>query len=227
MDLDAAIRVALHGAAGELQMEMHEIGVAHVTEADQRRAVRRALQMQLGPIVLPEGAKLFKLTDRSGRVMGPDVVIAHGDRPGYLGFAECKWCREDKIYETLWDLLNPAGGLRRTHTDHAYLIVGAPAEPWGGGGVGADLIADGAWQTRELFERYRRAWQWLFKQTEARPTQLPAAVETRLLAAVPIHLADAPDWELRVVSISVPGETWVPCEDGWPVPHGARLTTPG
>jgi hypothetical protein len=135
-------------------MEMNEIGVAHVTEADQLRAARRALQMQLGPIVLPEGAKRFKLTDWSGRVMGPDVVIAHPDRSGYLGFAECKWCREDKIYETLWDLLKLAGGLRRTHADHAYLIVGAPAEPWGDGGIRADLIADGAWQARELLERY-------------------------------------------------------------------------
>jgi hypothetical protein len=102
----------MHGAAGELQMEINEIGVAHVTEADQRRAVRRALQMQLGPIVLPEGAKRFELTDWSGRLTGPDVVIVHTLRPGHLGFAECKWCREDKIYETLWDLLKLAGGLR-------------------------------------------------------------------------------------------------------------------
>jgi hypothetical protein len=134
---------------------------------------------------------------------------------------------EDKIYETLWDLLKLAGGLCRTRADHAYLVVGAPAVPWGGGGVGADLIADGACQTRELFERYRRACEWLLKETKARPNHLPAAVETRLLAAVRMHLADAPYWELRVVSVSVLGETWVPCEDGWPVPHGARLTTPG
>jgi hypothetical protein len=64
------------------------------------------------------------------------------------------------------------------------------------------------------------------KQTKARPNQLPAAVETRLLAAVPLDLADAPDWELRVVSVTAPGKTWVPCEDGWPVPDGARLGTP-
>jgi hypothetical protein len=117
MDLDVAMRIAAHGAAGELQMEMHEIGPVHVSEADQRRAVRRALQMQLGPVVLPEGAKGFKLADWSGRVFGPDVVIARADRSGFLGFAECKWCREDKIYETLWDLLKLAIALARTHAE--------------------------------------------------------------------------------------------------------------
>jgi hypothetical protein len=197
---------------------MHEIGAAHVSEADQRRAVRRALQMQLGPVVLPEGAKGFKLTDWPGRVFGPDVVIGHADRAGYLGFAECKWCRADKIYETLWDLLKLALALRRTHADHAYLIVGAPAEPWGHGGLGADLIADGTWPARELFERYARGWQWLLDETKARPAQLPALVETTLVAAVPMHLADAPDWELRAVRVIAPGEQWIALQDGWPVP---------
>jgi hypothetical protein len=176
--------------------------------------------MQLGPVVLPEGAKRFTLADWTGRLFGPDVVVAYADRPGYLGFAECKWCREDKIFETLWDMLKLAGALRRTHAEHAYLIVGAPAEPWGRGGLGADLIADGSWQTRELLERYERAWRWLLQATKARPTQLPATVETALVARVPIHVADAADWELRAVGVSAPGEAWVPCEDGWPVPHG-------
>jgi hypothetical protein len=213
------MRVAVHGAAGELQMEMHEIGLAHVSEADQRRAIRRALQMQLGPFVRPEGAKGFTLADWSGRVLGPDVVIAHVDRSGYLGFAECKWCREDTIFEAFWDLFKLATALRRTHADHAYLVVGAQAEPWGRGGLCAELIDTGSWQTRELFERYRRAWEWLLKATKARPVQLPDTVETELVAQVPIHLANGPDWELRAVRISAPGEAWVPFEDEWPVVH--------
>lgn len=102
-------------------------------------------------------------------MFGPDVVIARAGQAGYLGFAECKWCREDKIYETLWDLLKLAVALARTHAEHAYLIVGAPAEPWGRGGLCAELIADGAWTARELFEHYRRAWQWLLKATRALP----------------------------------------------------------
>jgi len=174
--------------------------------------------MRLGPVVLPEGAKGFKLADWSGRVFGPDVVIARAGQAGYLGFAECKWCREDKIYETLWDLLKLAVALARTHAEHAYLIVGAPAEPWGRGGLCAELIADGAWTARELFEHYRRAWQWLLKATRACPDRVPAAIETALLAAVPMHLADAPDWELRAVRIGVPGDEWVALADGWPVP---------
>lgn len=220
------MRVAVHGAAGELQMEMHEIGAVHVSEADQRRALRRALQMQLGPVALPEGAKGFKLTDWPGRVFGPDVVIAHADQPGYLGFAECKWCREDKIFETLWDLPKLAVALRHAHAEHGYLVVGAPADPWGRGGLCAELIADGSWSTRELFERYRRAWQWLLKDTKAGPAQLPAAVETALVAAVPMHLADAPDWELRAVRVTAPGEGWIALHDGWPAAPGDPAGAP-
>jgi hypothetical protein len=214
------MRIAVHGAAGELQMEVHEIGLAHVSEADQRRTMRRALQMQLGPCVLPEGAKGFTLPDWSGRILGPDVVIAHMDRPGYFGFAECKWCREDTIFETFWDLFKLATALRRTQADRAYLVVGAQAEPWARGGLCADLINTGSWQTRELFERYRRAWEWLLKDTKARPAQLPDTVDTELVAQVPIHLANGPDWELRAVSLCTPGEAWVPFEDGWPVLQG-------
>jgi hypothetical protein len=29
VDLDAVMQIAMHGAAGEPQMEMHELGVAH------------------------------------------------------------------------------------------------------------------------------------------------------------------------------------------------------
>jgi hypothetical protein len=39
-----------------------------------------------------------------------------------------------------------------------------------------------------------------------------------MVVRVPIHLADAPDWELRAVSISAAGEGWVAFADGWPVP---------
>jgi hypothetical protein len=46
---------------------------------------------------------------------------------------------------------------------------------------------------------------------------VPAAIETTLLAAVPMHLADAPDWELRAVRIAVPGEEWLALQDGRPV----------
>jgi hypothetical protein len=218
VDLDAAMEIAVHGAAGELQMEMHEIGVAHVSEADERRALRRALQMQLGPVVLPEGAKGFKLAGWTGRLLAPDVEIAQAGRPGYLGFAECKWCREDTVFETLWDLLKLAVALRGPHAQHGYLVVGAPAEPWGRGGLCAELIGDGSWPVRELLQRHRRALQWLLKGSQARPSQLPEIVQTALVAAVPMHLANTPDWELRAVRVVAPGDDWIALHDGWPVP---------
>jgi hypothetical protein len=50
-------------------MQMDEIGFARVSESDQRRTVRHALQTQLGPIVLSEGTKDFALPDWPGRLV--------------------------------------------------------------------------------------------------------------------------------------------------------------
>src|SRR4051812_49427702 len=103
MNLDAAVRHASFGAAGEVQMEAHEVGVLHVAEADLRRAFRRALQLQLGPVVLPEAASRFKLSDWPGGLRGPDVVVRHPEDSADRAYAEMKWCRENTMFEVLWD----------------------------------------------------------------------------------------------------------------------------
>src|SRR3954454_3767162 len=83
--------------------------------------------------------------------------------------------------------------------------------------VGTTML--GGYEPPEL--AFRLTQQRLGHQpTKARPIQLPAAVQTTLVARVPIHLADAPDWELRAARVSAPGEPSVQCQDGWPVPDG-------
>ena len=42
MELDTLCVHVTFAAAGELQMEAHEVGIEHVAEADVRRAMRRA-----------------------------------------------------------------------------------------------------------------------------------------------------------------------------------------
>ena len=59
----------------------------------------------------------------------------------------------------------------------------------GAGGLCAYLLNAGSWRTRDVFERYRRAWEWLLKGSQARPAQLPDIVETEIVAHAPSYAA--------------------------------------
>jgi hypothetical protein len=67
--MDESFRRALFGAAGELQVAAHEVGVMRVAEADLRAAVRRSLQLLLGARVDPEAR--LKLVHWPGRWARP------------------------------------------------------------------------------------------------------------------------------------------------------------
>lgn len=219
MDLDRLMVHAVHGATGEIQMEAHEVGIEHVAEADVRRAVRRALQLQLGPFVVPEGARGFKLADWPGRLLGPDVVVKHPGATAHRAFAEIKWCRENTMFEVLWDLLKLSLAVSLDRIDGSYLVVGAPDRAWLDDAWGCSaLLADNEWATRELFAKYGGAWTTLLGGNKtARPTRLPSTVATTLLAQVPVHIADGEDWEVRVVKVEDRQQGWVEFRDGWPV----------
>jgi hypothetical protein len=127
--MDESFRKALFGAAGELQVAAHEVGVMRVAEADLRAAVRRSLQLLLGARVDPEAR--LKLVHWPGRLGAADIGVRESPRSSrYTALAECKWCREDKLYEALWDLLKLALASRELELESAYLIVAAPRSMW-------------------------------------------------------------------------------------------------
>jgi hypothetical protein len=217
--MDRAIARAIFAVAGEAQAEAHEVGIQHVAEADVRRALRRALQMQLGRVVTPEGASGFKLPTWPGRLLGPDVVVRHADDAAtrWRAFVEVKWCRENTMHEALWDLLKLSLAVGLDGVESAYLVVGAPDKRWATTAPCAELLNDAVWDTRELFERYESQWRWLLQGNKsARPTRLPAKIATTRLATVPIHLADGPTWELRAARVEDRGSGWLDLAGGWP-----------
>lgn len=201
-------------------MEAHEVGVEHVAEADVRRAVRRALQLQLGPLVVPEGAGGFSLGDWPGRLLGPDVVIRHPDAAAHRAFAEIKWCRENTMYEVLWDLLKLSLAVGLDRIEGSYLVVGGPERAWRSDAWAcSSLLSTYEWSTRELLDTYGGAWSTLLGGNKtARPTRLPDTVATTLLTTVPIHMACAEDWEFRVAKVEDRERGWVEFAAGWPVP---------
>ena len=216
-DLNSIVARATYGAAGELQMEAAETGPEHVSEADLRRATRRALQMQLGRLVYPEGAKGFRLEHWPGRLLGPDIAIRHSGSEEQRAFAELKWCRGDKLVETLWDLLKLAlANVESASIEATYLIVGAPEVLWEPPAACAELLTGGSWQTRVLLDRYEQQWEWLLKGNKtARPEKIPARISTSPLGDAAIEIVDADGWRLRSARVE-PGEGWLEFEDGRP-----------
>jgi hypothetical protein len=215
--MDDSFRKALFGAAGELQVAAHEVGVMRVAEADLRAAVRRSLQLLLGARVDPEAR--LKLVHWPGRLGAADIGVRESPKSSrYTALAECKWCREDKLYEALWDLLKLALASRELELESAYLIVAAPRSIWEKPARCADLfdgIRDG---TGALVRRHAREWAYLLQGNKtARPRRVPDIVASRPLGEVAIQTADADDWLLRGATVEPASDGWLKFEDGWPV----------
>ena len=102
--MDLALRRALVGIAGQLQVLAFESGIDQLYEADLRATVRRALHIQLGREVIPEAElELVSWRKRTGRV-DIGVLTATGKR--YEAIAELKlWKppKEDQVDWAIWD----------------------------------------------------------------------------------------------------------------------------
>lgn len=136
-----------------------------------------------------------------------------------------RWIGELKLRATdqiLWDLLKLADGLRLEEVTAAFLQVGAVTTPQRRADLCVELLQRGAVEhdTRSLFDANRLAWSELLQGGTARPTELPTAIRTTLLADPEIRLDNAagrllliaiePDWSQ---SIEISRDWW--CGD-WP-----------
>jgi hypothetical protein len=88
VDLDRTVAHATFIAAGELQADVNEVGPEHVAESDLRRAMRRGLQMRLGPVVVPEGGRSFKVEAWPGRLGKPDLAVVGGEGEADQAYVE-------------------------------------------------------------------------------------------------------------------------------------------
>jgi hypothetical protein len=200
--LDAAVRVAVHAAAGEMQREVAEVGAEHVSESDLRRAVRSGLQSQLGPFVHAE-CRMPNCAAWKGRLGSLDVAAIDGNT--VLAGLEVKWCRHrDKVAEALWDALKL---MPLTIDDGelagAYLVYGAPSSAWAEPrDLPAELLDSGEHQLSDLLSRHEKHWRWLLTGNKsARPTELRSQFTTTATASVPIHNPHGEAWELRAARV--------------------------
>jgi hypothetical protein len=208
---------ATFSAAGEMQADVNEVGPEHVAESNLRRAMRRALQMQLGPVVVPEGGSHFKLDAWPGRLGDADLAVFGGNDVADRAYIELKWCRRDKVWEVLWDLLKLALAVAEGRGEFAYLRTGAPVGVWEKPAACADLFSPGSWSTEDLFARHAREWGWLLAGN--RPPG-PCACRRSLRRVpsrqLPSTLRRGADWERRAVGLAPVGRGWTSFDQGWP-----------
>lgn len=220
-ELDERIGAALQATARTLEQDIAERTLSKIREIPHlTAAVRAGLTSALIDDVQPAGRKLsirsWEPAGIQGRLGGFDVVV--GSFPHYRALFELKWAKsKDELGWTLWDVYKLLAG-RLEYGARAYAIVGAPDAYWADEAVGcASLYCDAVWESHELFRRYCRDWKNLLAGGTARPLRIPAAIETRLVAAEAIDCA--PGWELRALAVDVPGFDWLEFEGDWPVGH--------
>ena len=154
--------------------DLRQLDPQFVSEADLKRTVRRALQMQLGPSVLPEGARSFRLEDWPGRLMSPEILIRHPTEAGQRAFVELKWCREDKMFEVLWDLLKLSLAAALTASRRPISLSSASGRAWSDPGwTCSALLSNDEWSTRDLFSLRTRLELPAGRQQDGTPDPTP------------------------------------------------------
>ena len=130
------------------------------------------------------------------------------------------------VEDTLWDAVKLASIVEHdSRIDRAYLIVATTPARWGKAEV-APLYApsdsaapDGVreWDTRDLFERWKRVWRHLLGGGSGRPRDLPGHLRTRFVAAQPVEAFVG--YEVRCIAVEPVGAgTRLRFgSDGWPV----------
>jgi hypothetical protein len=210
---DEALARSLLGAAGELQAAIAEIGATAVTESDMRSAMRRALQMQLGPRIDPEAKCALPYWPRVGAA---DLAVRPDDPDERRRVLELKWCRTDKLYESLWDVLKVASARQLPEVGGAYVVVAAPESRWGASPVAAELFdRDHSVAVADVLTRLKREWTWLLAGvTSARPVRLPEIIAVTPIADAPIHVAEGEDWSIRAIRVAA-SDTTIDLVAGW------------
>lgn len=214
--MDAVVARAASATAKAMAARAVEITLEKTRERPHfHDAFRQGLRRDLGSQVLA-GEKRLRVSDweGGGRLGGFDVICE--DRGAYTLLAELKWCHsKGELGWTLWDIFKLVAAKVQYRTPACYAVVGAPRRYWQDSTIDcAALYFDGVWESAELFDRYRRAWIDLLRGGSARPTRVPSSIETRLVAET--ALGTAPEWLIRVISVDVAGESWLPFDGDWP-----------
>ncbi len=147
---------------------------------------------------------------------GYDLVVSLGGERDARLVIETKI---DNVDETLWDLFKVIAAQSAVGIEDGYLLVAASERIWQSRGDCVELFnpSDGSrsWDSIELFDRWRAAWQHLLEGGSARPVGVPSHIQTRFLGQAPIPAY--PGYALRCIGARATEDAgWIEFEDDWP-----------
>lgn len=126
----------------------------------------------------------------------------------FLGLAELKWARDVETFAwTVFDALKMAGAQAAALAESCFTVVGAPSVIWKASTCAGRLLSDGTHNVPLLIDAYDGN-NALFSEEVAWPTELPAHVETVIVADAPI-LCLTGLWKLRCVRVAPVGDDTV------------------
>jgi hypothetical protein len=186
-------------------------------EADLQNALASSLQAQLGAIVRREQPVRGRVEMWKGDYGPVDIaILTPVGAPRAL--IETKWCSDDKLEESLWDIVRLTALLATDDIHACFLVTGAPEAGWQERpGRPTELYADREITTAELLSGHSKGWAYCLKGSGARAKVVPAAFHTTLVATVPIHMSDEHGpWLLKCVAIDSPDGKLSMSTDGTP-----------
>ncbi|HLX31543.1 MAG TPA: hypothetical protein VKR79_02120 [Gaiellaceae bacterium] len=211
-------RGAVAAAARALEKRAVSMAANSLRENDFRAALRSALEAGEEVCATEVRPALPGWPSNKGNPLGGiDISVAASTQGEHRYLAELKWCYEDKLWETLWDVLKAGAASQVAGTEAAYVVAGAPDSYWAKPVACAELFADGLWATRDLIARYSTNWSWLLGEgSKSQPRQLSELFQTELAVEEPLLLLGKP-WTIKAVAVRAVGDLSVDFENGWPV----------
>jgi hypothetical protein len=219
---DQLIEFACERAGAALVQLALELGPDRIGERKQLQpAFREALCERFGDRV-SQYEKRLKLPGWSGRLGGIDIIV-HDEAGGserYL--CELKWCHDlGTLGWTLWDIYKMVAARQLPGVQGCYVVAGAPEGFWESEGYCAPLFTNGTWRSLDLFQRFEEDWTELLEGGPARLDFVPASIETRVVADIPLMM-EPKRWRLRAIIVEPVGPERLLFDGDWPADMGAE-----
>jgi hypothetical protein len=178
--------------------------------AEQIRASPDVTAVMAGPEWRPDMPLWPRVT--GGQLGGFDLAFQLADPDSMNVVAETKWSSGgiDALDEVLWDAFKLAHAVATLDavTD-GFLIYAARTAAWNKPPRYAELFQDGRVESLALINAYPSVWAWLYNgSSAAKPTQVPGALRTSLVAEASFPFADQ-SWTVRCARVEVDDVSWI------------------
>ena len=218
---DQLIEFACERAGAALEQFAIELGPDRIGELKHLQPeFRKALREKVGDWVIDheETLKPFPPGWRS-LLGGADIIVQVASPVPHRYLCELKWCGDIKTLGwTLQDIYKMVAATQIEGVRGCYVVAGAPEGFWESEEHCAPLFTTGTWRSLDLFQRFQEDWKALLGETTARLDFVPASIETRIVADIPVMM-ESKRWCLRAIAVS-PAELLL-FDGDWPIGIGA------